>query len=227
MNSASMASSMYEEHICLASDEVEEAAELVPTTMEAVLEQTCGKRRRRLVLFNGSYLGVSTSGASSKVGEYNLKLAYVDAAPVRHVARMYWAIFAATAVPGAALLAVQSMSGIALGPAWLVTDALLLSAALWSLAVALHRYFDRLVFLTRHGRVRVLDISRSRPDRRRPRAFIERLKMAIRQAQLDGPPVQAHYLRDEMREHRRLLEQGVMQPEKFELAKVLILRAHG
>jgi hypothetical protein len=51
--------------------------------------------------------------------------------------------------------------------------------------------------------------------------------MAIRQAQLDGPPVQAHYLRDEMREHRRLLEQGVMQPEKFELAKVLILRAHG
>jgi hypothetical protein len=72
-----------------------------------------------------------------------------------------------------------------------------------------------------------LEISRSRPDRRRPRAFIERLKMAIRQAQLDGPPVQAHYLRDEMREHRRLLEQGVMQPEKFELAKILILRAHG
>lgn len=218
---------MYEEHICLASDEVEEAEEVVPTTMEAVLEQTCGKRRRRLVLFNGSILGVSTSGPRSKAGEYNLKLAYVDAAPVRHVARVYWTIFAATAVPGAALLAAQSMAGIALDPAWLVADALLLAAALWSLAVALHRYFDRLVFLTRHGRVRVLEISRSRPDRRLPRAFIDRLKKAIRQAQLKCPPVQGHYLRDEMREHRRLLEQGVMQAEKFELAKALILRAHG
>lgn len=218
---------MYEEHICLASDEVEEAEEVVPTTMEAVLEQTCGKRRRRLVLFNGSILGVSTSGPRSKAGEYNLKLAYVDAAPVRHVARVYWAIFAATAVPGAALLAAQSMVGIALDPAWLAADALLLAAALWSLAVALHRYFDRLVFLTRHGRVRVLEISRSRPDRRLPRAFIDRLKKAIRQAQLKCPPVQSHYLRDEMREHRRLREQGVMQAEKFELAKALILRAHG
>lgn len=227
MNSASMASSMYEEHICLASDEVEEAAELVPTTTEAVLEQTCGKCRRRLVLFNGSYLGVSTSGPRSKAGEYNLKLAYVDAAPVRHVARVYWAIFVATAVPGAALMVVQSMAGNPLGLAWLVADALLLAAAIWSLVVALHRYFDRLDFLTRHGRVRVLEISRSRPDRRRPRAFIERLKTAIRQAQLKGPPAHGHYLRDEMREHRRLLEQGVVPTEKFEIAKALILRAHG
>jgi hypothetical protein len=218
---------MYEEHICLASDEVEEPAELVPTTMEAVLDQNCGKHRRRLVLFNGSYLAVSASGPHSKASEYNLKLAFVDIAPVRHVARLHWAIFAATAVPVAVLLAAQFMAGIASSPGWLAAGALLLTAALWSLAVALHRYFDRLIFLTRHGRVPVVEISRSRPERRRTRTFIDKLRKAIRQAQLNSPPVHGHYLRDEMREHRRLFEQGVTSPEQFERAKVLILRAHG
>jgi hypothetical protein len=39
--------------------------------------------------------------------------------------------------------------------------------------------------------------------------------------------VRSRVLRDEMKEHRRLLEAGVLQPQDFEAAKGRILRAHG
>jgi hypothetical protein len=53
------------------------------------------------------------------------------------------------------------------------------------------------------------------------------LECAIRRAVSEYPAPRTILLRDEMREHRRLFEEGVVSLRDFEEAKARILQAHG
>lgn len=96
---------------------------------------------------------------------------------------------------------------------------------LWSLAARLA--CGRLVFCTRHGRVPVLRLMRREPDRGQVKSFLAALEEAVHRAAAARPGSHGRLLRDEMKEHRRLLEAGVLQPHDFEAAKARILHAHG
>lgn len=51
-------------------------------------------------------------------------------------------------------------------------------------------------------------------------------QVGLRRGQACRTPVRGHCLRDEMKEHRRLQKDRVLQAGQFETARALILKAH-
>jgi hypothetical protein len=220
------------EHICLASDEqVQESAKpvVLPATGAAELTQAHPRLHRRAVIFDGTFLGVCTrrSGAST---EYWLNLAFVDPKPVRRLNRLWWNLgLGLTLLSGAAFaLHFHPAAGMSQGwgQGWAAVLLLGPAAALLSLAVAIHRYFDRLEFLTRHGRVPILRIFRSKSGRSETARFVDLLGIASARALALRAPARSQFLRDELQEHRRLHQQGAFTVKQFEAAKASILRQH-
>jgi hypothetical protein len=214
------------EHVCLAVDEPDEPLpNFMPTAVMAELDQSTPRLVRRLAIFDRSYLSVQFGQPTAAPRKHWLKLAFLDPRPVRVIDRRWWGLTGALALPSALLLALAWQSGARPVAPWAMAGASI--ATLFSLVFALHRSCDRLEFLTRHGRVPVLTLARRRPDRQSARRFTATLEETIRRSAADRALPRAQQLRDEMREHRRLFEAGVLGPEDFEAAKARILRAHG
>ena len=209
------------EHVYLASEELEDVQ---PTTTQAELEQSGSRQRKRVVIFNGTYLGVHASGTTAGPRSYWLNLAFLDPKPVMQPDRVWLGVAAGGAVLSIAAgltYVVAQLSG-----AWALALLPLPVLTVLSLGIALYRSFHTLVYFTLHGRVPVLRLIRGRPDKRRFKAFLDELRRAVGRALVKRGGTRRDYLRDEMKEHRRLLKQGVLAAPQFEVAQALILRAH-
>lgn len=213
------------EYVYLTSDELEE---VVPATIDATLKQSSTDIRSSIRIFNGSYLGVRREGHRREPGDYWINLAFLDPRPTRRADR-FWSISCALfAAVTACTLAVIYLQAVTMpGTALTVTVGALSSAALASGILAIRHYGSKLIFLTRHGRAPVLWLSVNKPDRRRVREFIRAIHAAIARATADRADLpRGHLLRDEMREHRRLQNAGVLDERQFQIARRLILEAH-
>lgn len=213
------------EYVYLISDELEE---VVPTTVDASLEQSTADVLSRFTIFNGSYLGVRRQGARREPGDYWINLAFLDPRPKRCADR-FWSIATAifTAATACALSAIHSRFLSWAGSALTLTVVALSVATLASGTLAMRRYCSQLIFLTQHGRVPVLWLSMNKPDRNHVRGFIRAIHAAIARATTDRADLpRGHLLRDEMKEHRRLQNAGILDERQFQIARRLILEAH-
>ena len=107
----------------------------------------------------------------------------------------------------------------------------LTAAALGAFAIACYTmcYYlttESLLFLSTHGRARVITIAGRLGTIRRAQACAADLVARIKIAQKQFKQTRQAYLRDEMREHARLYEQRVFPEEHYNEAKRRILRAH-
>jgi hypothetical protein len=214
------------EYIQLTSNELEE---VVPKRVDAELDQFDSDSSSRLTIFNGSYLRVSRTGDCDGPHDYWINLAFLDPRPVRRADR-FWSRFSTTLalLTTVAVALTYWQSTIALGPVQAMTIATLSAATLASAINALCRYYSRCAFLTTHGRAPVLWLSSRKPNRRQVSEFIQHLHRAVARAKADRVDVvRGHHLRDEMKEHRRLHNAGVLDDRQFQVARRLILEAHG
>lgn len=214
------------EHVCLSVEEPEELLpNFMPTSVMAELDQSTPRLVRKLAIFDRTFLSVQFGRRGATPQMHWLKLAFLDPRPVRVLDRRWWGVSGAFALLSSALLVLAWQADADQGASWAMAIASL-GALLFSLGIALRRSFDRLQFHTRHGRVPALTLYRLRPDRQCARGFTARLEETIRRAAANSATPRAQQLREEMREHRRLFEAGVLGPEDFEAAKARILRAH-
>lgn len=202
------------EYVYLVSDELEEVE---PATVQAELEQSGGPLHRRVTIFNDTYLGVHIRMPGMPARWYWLNLAFLDPVPARPPDT--------PSLVTAACAALLAPAGLVL-PGRGLAVSLLLAIALAFLGRAVYRGFGTLVFRTRHGRAPVLRLSRALPDRRRVRAFVCEMARAVQRGRAECGGDRGDYLRDEMKEHRRLVEQGALGPREFQRARALILAAH-
>lgn len=220
------ASAIDYEHVCLSVDEPEEVLpNFMPTAVMAELDQSTPRLVRNLAIFDRTFLSVQVGRHGASPQKHWLKLAFLDPRPVRVLDRRWWRVCGAFALLSSALLALAWQADADQGASRAMAMASL-GAFLFSLGIALRRSCDRLQFHTRHGRVPALTLYCLRPDRRCARGFAATLEETIRRAAANRATPRAQQLREEMREHRRLFEAGVLGPEDFEAAKARILRAH-
>jgi hypothetical protein len=85
---------------------------------------------------------------------------------------------------------------------------------------------ESLLFLSTHGRARVITIAGRLGTIRRAQGCAADIVSRIKIAQKQFKQTRQAYLRDEMREHARLYEQRVFSEEQYNAAKRRILRAH-
>jgi hypothetical protein len=218
------------EHILLESDVREIPALRAARKVHAQIELRSRLRRRvlELRLIDYYYLAVQSRSRSAKL-EYVLDLRFVDSPPLlsRHTA---WRWITASLVLLALVVAMAGHMGSAATP-WWKHDWLRWCAAvtaLWAVVtfIAAYRTTETVRLLSTHGRAMTLDFTGGVGTFRVARRFLAQLAAHLRLASAARRPTKAEHLRDEMREHQRLRDIGVLNPDEYEASKVRILAAH-
>ena len=218
-----------DEHILLESDDRD-----VPTLATArrihariVLPGDRWRPALELTLIDFFYLSVRTARARS--ARYVVALRFSDPS-VRLARRIPWGWIAA----GAAflLLATLGVRGIAASSAawwrheWLSATVAFFAVAAAAIYAAAHATAETLTLFSAHGRAKLLCHAGGPGTLRTFRRFLPHLDAHLRIASARRRAGVDH-LRDEMREHFRLKEAGVLTEADYEAAKRRILATHG
>ena len=218
------------EHVLLESD-FRQVPELQDArTVHARIEFRSRLRRRvlQLEIIDYYYLSVRSHSRSILL-EYVLDLRFVDAPQrLRHIA-WRWTTFSLLLIALALTIASQIDSS---ATPWWQHDWLLPMCVtvivVWPFAtlVAVYRTTETVNLVSTHGGASLLECTGGLGTFRVLRPFMAKLAAHIRLASGARRLTKPEHLRDEMREHLRLKEIGVLSAEEYETAKVRILEQH-
>lgn len=219
------------EHISLESD-----PEPVPTPAAArsrkvraayTLNSTLRGCSTELSLLEDHFVSVQSQRPGSEPKDYVVDLRFANAKPVL-VRRIAWTWLALTLVFGLLTAAAGWLYYSAqtpLIPTALVGVTMLTGTAI-SLLMFLRQTTESLQFTSVHGQATLLSITGGIGSARAGKNFFVNLIKSISAAKLARPQSKQGFLRDEMREHHRLREIGVLSLEEYETSKGRILSAH-
>ena len=220
------------EHIVLESDE-REIPQLRSRRREHASVQCRSRLLRRSVrlsIIDYYYLGVRRAQHPAAPLEYVLDLRFIDpsfALQRRIPWQWIWTAVVLTAAAAvtcvlwyAAEMALRERHVAALACA-----ALLAGTALACLQVAA-RLVETVTLYSLHGRAAVLEYRGGAGTLRRVRPFLRKLAAHVQLAAAARRASMAENLRDELREHYRLKEAGVLAVETYDACKMRILARH-
>lgn len=219
------------EHIVLESDEREVPRLRSQRRVHATLQCRSRLQRRRLNLsiIDYYYLAVCMVQSAAAPQEYVLDLRFVDPA-FAMTRRVPWrCIWAALVLTAAAAIATMWFAAATQERqrhlAALVSAALAAGAVLAYLAIAA-RLVETVVLRSVHGRAALLEYRGGAGTLRGARPFMRKLAAHVRLAAAARRATMAEHLRDELREHYRLKEAGVLAAETYDACKTRILARH-
>jgi hypothetical protein len=184
------------------------------------------RRALRLEIIDFFYLSVRVQRSETVMAEYVLDLRFVDPSVrmSRHIATR-WLV--ATLVLAALAVAIGSrVPGSAAPGHWLVACLIASTLAVGAGFVCAYRTTETLAVFSIHGRAKLLEYTGMLGLGRALRPFLIKLSAHVRIAIAARRRSKALHLRDEMREHARLHETGVLSKPEYEAGKVRILAAH-
>jgi hypothetical protein len=218
------------EHILLESDAREVPDRCDARKSHARIELRSRLRRcvLRLEIIDYYYLAVRTV-ARGKELEFSLDLRFVRAPRLsRHIAwRWITATLVVIASSATVAAALHSLTPNWWRHAWLPLCFVLAGASAVTTLVCLYRTTESLSLFSTYGTARLLEFTGGLGMLRRARPFLAKLVAHIRLASSARRHIKAEHLRDEMREHLRLKEMGVLSTSEYEAGKARILGQHG
>jgi hypothetical protein len=187
------------------------------------------RRALRLEIIDYFYLSVRvqrSGSAQSAIAEYVLDLRFVDPSVrmSRHIATR-WLVATLGLVALAVAIGLRVQGSAAPGN-WLLACLGASGLAVAAAFVCAYRTTETLVLVSIHGRARLLEYTGTLGLSRALRPFLTKLSAHVRIAMAARRPSKARHLRDEMREHARLHETGVLCKVEYEACKVRILWEH-
>jgi hypothetical protein len=219
------------EHIVLESDVREVPRPEAPRKVHASLHCRTRLRRRSLSLsiFDYYYLAVRTGRTGRPATEYVLDLRFIDPS-LRLSRHVPWRSILVAVVLSALTVAGAFWQGSMAAPSWRhvtgpVAAALLGTTACAYLVVA-YRLIERVAIHSIYGRATVLDYTGGPGTLRAARPFLRKVAAHIRLAARARRSTKAEHLRDELREHHRLMDMGVLNAETYDASKARILAQH-
>ncbi|MFC4309579.1 hypothetical protein ACFPN2_10855 [Steroidobacter flavus] len=200
-----------------------------PTRMSYTLASKLRGCVTQLGLLDDHYLSVQLTRPDSESRKYDFDLRFANAKPmiVRHVA-WFWAALAVSlaALATCALWLLWPKNAAEwVNPVPLTAVAALL-ASLGSVLMFLRRTTESLEFTSVHGGVTLVSVTGAVGSAREGKKFFIELIKSIHAAKVARPQPPQTFLRDEMREHHRLRELGVLTEEQYETSKSRILASH-
>jgi hypothetical protein len=218
------------EHILLESDVREVPALSRARKVHADIELRSRLRRRvlQLKVIDYYYLSVRSRLRSVEL-DYVLDLRFVAAPPLlsRHVAWRW--------ISGSLMLLALA-TGIALHISasampwwkhdWLGVFAAMIGVGVLTTLIAAYRTTETVCLLSTHGHARLLEFTGGVGTFRVARHFMAKVAAHLKLASAARRPTKAEHLRDEMREHQRLRDIGVLAAEEYEASKARILAGH-
>ncbi|MDH3588745.1 MAG: hypothetical protein OEQ74_05015 [Gammaproteobacteria bacterium] len=221
------------EHITISSETSEEdVAPATPRKTNRRFSQS-GKTpdgTRSFTIFDERFLAVRIEHPRSGDTEYQFNLAFLDPTPGRYSGVAWRWLYATLALAGAAIAGfrISLVSGIPLlDQRWLPVSVLLAAMTIVALLVFIHRTSFTLTFRSLHGRAPLVEMAARCPTRSAVESFVLELQQHIEAARTATWEDKPQFLRDELRVHYRLWEEGALAEEIYEAGKVRILAQHG
>jgi hypothetical protein len=190
----------------------------------------CSRLRGRVVelgIIDYYYLAVRSRSRSTWL-EYVLDLRFVDKPRVsRHIAwRWITASLLLTGLAYEILVRFPPSASPWWQRHWLTAYTVVLAA--WAVAtlVAVYRTTETIGLCSTDGAARLLELTGGLGMLRDVRRFMTKVAAHVQLAVAARRSTRAEHLRDEMREHLRLKELGVLSEQEYESAKVRILDQH-
>ena len=219
------------EHILLESDDRDIPALRSARRTHAHLRLHSALRRSavELDIIDYYYLSVRIARGRAAVVEYVLDLRFAARSVLRH-RHFPWnwmtAALALAALSAAGLLWIS----VSAAPWWrgepLAVVATLLVSTAGATLVSAYRMTETLYLLSVHGRANLLEFTGGLGTFRSARSFMRKLEAHIDIAGAARRSSRGQHLRDEMREHFRLHEAGVLSYEAYDASKKRILAGH-
>ena len=174
------------------------------------------------------FAAVRTVRPDAQERKYEVDLRFANPKPllVRTIS-WFWLSLAACMVLLAAggLLATWTDAGRWSSPIFLAALVLLLASA-GATILFLRRTVESLEFVSMHGGATLISAVGGIGSARTGKRFFVELIKSINAAKAERPQERPQFLRDEMREHHRLRELGVISEEQYEQSKARILASH-
>ena len=174
------------------------------------------------------FVAVRCVRPDSQQRKYELDLRFAAPKPVRvRSISWFWLALAACMVLLACggIWSTWSVSDHWLNPLFL-TALLTMLAALGASVMFLRRTVESLEFVSVHGGATLLSVAGGIGSARAGKRFFIELIKSINAAKAARPQQRPQFLRDEMREHHRLRELGVISEQQYEQSKTRILGSH-
>lgn len=204
-----------------------------PVARKALLKYQLRSRARgsqtRVAIHEGHFVSVNVKRSRSPEQEHTVDLRFVDPRPIgiRKVGWQWLAVAIGFTVLAAAAGVFATMFASPIARVWAVPTAIALgTCTISSYLLCLYSTTESLLFLSVHGRARVITITGGLGTTRAARKCALDIVKHITLARQQSRQKRQAYLRDEMREHNRLYELDVITDEQFGAAKTRILQAH-
>jgi hypothetical protein len=217
------------EHVLLESDEGYTVPHpRAPRRRHARVDVPDRIRRRVLMLeiIDDFFLTVRVQRSQSVMAEYVLDLRFVDpkVRMSRHIATRW--LLATLGLTALAVVVGLRVQGSAAPGNWLVAGLIASTLAVAAGFVCAYRTTETITVFSLHGRAKLLEYTGMLGLGRAVRSFLIKLSAHVQAAIGARRRSKALHLRDEMREHARLHETGVLSKVEYEACKARILAAH-
>ena len=174
------------------------------------------------------YVAVRAVRPDAQARKYEFDLRFANPKPVRvRSISWFWLLLAASMALLAAggVWATWADAGRWSSPIFLSALVTLLAAG-GALLMFLRRTVESLEFVSMHGGVTLVSVVGGIGSARAGKRFFIDLIKSINAAKAARPQERQQLLRDEMREHHRLRELGVLTDQQYEQSKARILASH-
>jgi hypothetical protein len=219
------------EHICLESDEFIVAERPRETRVGPALKVASRLRgcETELAFRADHHLAIRTRRRRQPDRDYIVDLRFVESEPVTG-RRIAWRCWQATAALVALGVLGSWLDTRVSDPRWqqvgLQASIGLLTAAFCAGLLGWYRTREIIELRSVHGAVRLAEVTGGLGSSRAAETFLAELRRRIEAARSQAAQSKQQFLRDEMREHHRLWNEGVLSDASYDASKRRILQAH-
>jgi len=192
------------------------------------LTSSMRKCSTELALLEEHYLQVHAVRAGRQPVKYSIDLRFLNSQPVR-VRRIAWTWFALSAIFAAAsagALWFASAAHLKFSSPVFVAACVAIVCAIGTTMLGVRSTSESLNFTSINGGATFVNVLGSLGSAKDGKTFFVALIKDIAAAKAARPQPKQQWLRDEMREHHRLRELGVLSEAEYEASKARILKAH-
>ena len=181
-----------------------------------------------VAILEDHFVSVRAVRPDALVRKYEVDLRFANPKPVRvrSISWFWLALAACMALLAAGGLWATSAEVGRWSSAILITALVTLAASIGATVMFLRRTIESLEFVSMHGGATLLSVVGGIGSARAGKHFFVELIRNINAAKTARPQERPQLLRDEMREHHRLRELGVITEQQYEQSKARILASH-
>ena len=184
---------------------------------------------RKITIFNGNQCYQSIKNKHRRKYKYRVDLAYLDPRPFRErkIASNWLYSAAGFFVASLFLVYFGWFSGVVTaspGIYYSTSTVVCVSAIILSLLLYFHKSYDKVVFRTHFGKVKLIELINKYPNESDFRKFVKRFIVQIKKARTQKRFTASKFLARELREIRRLRNETVVTEDEYQAAKSIIFK---